>query len=192
MEMTWGLALSMTLRWLHVLGAIFWFGLFFYMTFVQATVLGRLDPPQRGRVMLGLVPRLSLFMTGGAVMAVLTGFALGYVAPRHPPAGHDWLGLGILLGLLMFAIGMLVSGPTARRVVKGMREGKPPAPRDMKALGLAGFLNTYLSLPVVFLMVAGSGHFSEPLVPWVFFAFLAGWTLTFLLLVVSKRVTTEV
>ena len=138
--------------------------------------------------MLGLVPRLSTFMTGGAVMAVLTGLALGHVAPRHPPADHDWLGWGIYLGLLMFAIGMFVSGPTARRVVKGMREGRPPAPLDMKVLGLAGFLNTYLSLPVVFLMVAGSGHFSEPLVPWVFWGFLAGWTLTFLLLKISKRV----
>jgi uncharacterized membrane protein len=192
MEMTWDLAVSMVLRWLHVLGAIFWFGFFFYMTFVQAQVLEALAPPQKRQLMLGLVPGLSRFMTGGAILAVLSGLALGHLAPRNPPADHDWLGWGIYLGLLMFALGMFVSGPTARRVLKGMREGLPPTQKDLRLLGAAGVVNTYLSFPAVFLMVAGSGHFSEPLLPWVVGAVLVAWTLTFILLKISRRVLTKV
>jgi uncharacterized membrane protein len=182
----------MALRWLHVLGAIFWVGMFFYMLFVQVRVLEVLAPPQKRELILGLMPRLSFFMTAGGILSVFSGLALGYVAPRHPPADHDWLGWGIYLGLLMFAVGMFVSGPRGRKVARDLKEGKPPSPGDLKILTLAATLNAYLSLPVVFLMVAGSGHFSEPMVPWVFWAFLAGWTLTFLLFAISKRVSTEV
>ncbi len=192
MEMTWQMALTLGLRWLHLLGGILWVGLAFYMNFVHMAYLPVLDPQARRTAMLGLIPRILVFMGAGALLSVASGLALGALAPRHPFPPFDWLSFGIILGFLMFFVGFLIILPCTLIAMKAFRTGTPAPAWAMRILPLSSKLNAYLSVPMIFAMLAGAGHFSGPLIPWVFGVCVLGWTLVWLLFLVSRKVMVEV
>ena len=179
---------AMFLRWLHLLGGIFWFGLAFFMNFVHSAYMPALDPESRRRIILGLVPRVMVFMFGGAVVSIASGLVLGAVAPRHPSADSDWLNIGILLGFTIFGVGLLVVLPMTLKIMRLARANKPPASSFMKTLLLFSKLNVYLAIPLIFCMLAGAGHFLHPIWPAVVGFCLLGWLCVWLLFQRSTRV----
>lgn len=192
MEMTGQMVLAMGLRWLHLIGGILWFGLGFFMNFVHLAYMPILEPSARKTILLGLVPRILVFMMGGAVVSVVSGLLLGWVAPRHPEPPFDWLNFGIILGFVIFGVGVLIIVPLLLKVMKTLRNGQPPPPSILKTLSFFSKLNAYLGVPLIFAMLAGSGHFSGPLLPWAIGICATGWTLVWILFRTSVMVTTDV
>jgi len=192
MDTTWLEIVSIVLRWIHLLGGIFWFGLGFFMNFVHLAYMPTLDPVPRRAVILGLVPRVLILMMGGAVVSVSSGLLLGWLAPRNPPADSDWLNLGIILGFVIFTVGVLVIIPSVLKIVRLTKEGQPPPLPLVKRLTFFSKLNAYLGIPLIFAMLAGSGHFLHRLWPLAVLICLVGWACVWLLFRVSVRVSTEV
>jgi hypothetical protein len=115
-------ALTLLLRLVHILTGIFWVGAIFLITgFLMPTV--RATGREGGRFMQHLVQqrRLPVYLTVAMLLTLLSGFILygRLVSATHgawagTPPGVAY-GLGGLSAVLGAAVGMLVSGPAARR-----------------------------------------------------------------------------
>lgn len=115
--------ITLLLRLVHILSGIFWVGAIFLITgFLMPTV--RATGRDGGRFMQHLVQqrKLPVYLTVGMLLTLLSGFIL---YGRIVSATHgEWAGtapgmaygLGGLSAVLGAAVGMLVSGPAARRV----------------------------------------------------------------------------
>jgi len=129
-------SITLFLRLVHILAGIFWVGAIFLIAgFLLPTA--RATGREGGRFMqyLMLQRRLPVFLGVAAVLTVLSGFTMygRLVSATHgawagTPAGIAY-GTGGLAAVLGAVLGMLVSGPAARRMAAiGQRAGKDGPP----------------------------------------------------------------
>jgi uncharacterized membrane protein len=129
--------LTVVLRLIHILAGVFWAGAIFLIAgFLLPTA--RATGREGGRFMqhLMLQRRLPVFLAVAAVLTVLSGFTMygrlvaatdGAWAGTSPGIAYGTGGLAAVLGAVL---GMLVSGPAARRMAAiGQRAGQggPPS-----------------------------------------------------------------
>lgn len=132
-------------RLVHILSAVFWVGgmlIFARFLFPTVQALG----PAAGPVMdhLSRVRQLPRALVGAAVASILSGVGLYW----HDSMGFrgDWMasptgtvfGLGALLAIIAFVIGVTINAPTAKQLgalaatIHG--QGKPPSPDQAAAM----------------------------------------------------------
>lgn len=164
-----GLALAAFLvRLVHVLAAMVWVGLIFFVNFVQLVVLGRADEAQRSFLHKAVVPDVAWWFRHASTVAVVAGILLlflsGYLLPAliygagvyMPPARVLLLWGGVVAALAMWMFVHMYIWPNMQ-VVLGMRAGDDAAKTAARArVILFARLNLLLSLPVVFAMVAAA------------------------------------
>ncbi len=138
--------LIIVLRAVHILGGIFWTGavITLYGFVLPST---RATQPESARFTSQLAGRsgLTAWMTAASAACLLAGLAL--YAPISGRFDRDWLrstrgmvlSLGALVGVLAALEGLMVLGPTARRLGAVGREieaaGGPPTPAQAAELG---------------------------------------------------------
>ncbi len=138
--------LMILLRLVHIGAGVFWAGAAVMIAaFVEPAV--KESGPEGGRFMQRLVrgQRLSTYMSLSSLATALSGLILYW-----PVSGHlsvQWLTsgpgltltIGSVAGLLAFAIGSLVNGPTAGKIAALGQEmqaaGGPPNPAQVAAMG---------------------------------------------------------
>jgi uncharacterized membrane protein len=164
-----GLALAAFLvRLLHVVAAMVWIGLIFFVNFVQLVVLHTADEAQRSFLHKAVVPRVAWWFRHASTLAVVTGFLLlllaGYLLPAliygtgvyMPPARVLLLWGGVIAALAMWMFVHMYLWPNTQ-VVLGMRAADDATKTAARArVILFARLNLLLSLPVVFAMVAAA------------------------------------
>jgi uncharacterized membrane protein len=90
----------------------------------------------------------------GTGLVALAAWAAGQLfAPRAA-----FLELGVMLGTIMAANVLLVIIPAHRKLVAAMEEGREPDPAPLRTAKSRSGHNNYLTLPVLFTMLAG--HFA--------------------------------
>jgi len=164
-----GLALAAFLvRLLHVLAAMLWIGLIFFVNFVQLVVLRTADEAQRSFLHKAVVPRVAWWFRHASTAAVVTGLLLlllgGYLLPAliygtgvyMPPARVLLLWGGVIAALAMWMFVHMYIWPNMQ-VVLGLRaaDDATKAAARVRVI-LFARLNLLLSLPVVFAMVAAA------------------------------------
>jgi len=164
-----GLALlAFLVRLAHVLAAMIWIGLVFFVNFVQLVVLRGADEPSRSFLHKTVVPNVAWWFRHASTVAVASGALLlilaGYLLPSVvygtavyvPPARALLLWGGVIGGLAMWMFVHMFIWPSMQ-VVLGMRPGDDDAKARARArVVLFARLNLVLSLPVVFAMVAAA------------------------------------
>jgi len=160
--------LSFLVRLVHVLAAMVWVGLVFFVNFVQLVVLQSADEQGRSFLHKTVVPAVAWWFRHASTTAVLSGALLlvlsGYLLPSlvygsgvyipTPRALLMWAGVVGALAMWMF-VHMYV-WPNMQ-VVLGMRPGDDAAKAAARArVVLFARLNLILSLPVVLAMVAAA------------------------------------
>ena len=153
-------------RWLHILFGMMWVGLLYYFNFVQVEALKRASadtPPTGAGIVRHVVPRALAYFRYASLGTVLMGFYIlgdraGDVLTFRERA-YVPIGIGAWLGLIMFFNVWALIWPNQRKVL-----GLVPASEDEKATArrlafLASRVNTMLSLPMLFFMVASGGIF---------------------------------
>lgn len=159
---------SVLLRFVHVLSAMAWVGLIFFVNFIQLVVLQKADEPARGAVAKWIVPRVAtifrhaahMTVLSGALLLVSTGYLFGDVvissAVYMPPTRMAMLAVGAFGGILMWAFVNFLIWPSLKIVLR-QAPGDPQAQLRARAnVKRYARLNLVLALPVTFIMVAAA------------------------------------
>jgi uncharacterized membrane protein len=160
--------LSFLVRLLHVVAAMVWVGLVFFVNFVQLVALQSADQAGREVLHRAIVPNVAwwfrhastLVVVSGAVLLVMTGYLLPtliYGAGVYVPASRAWLmGAGVLGALAMWMFVHMYIWPNMQ-VVLGMRPGDAAAKAAARTRVITfARLNLVLAVPVTLAMVAAA------------------------------------
>jgi uncharacterized membrane protein len=150
------------MRWLHVLSGMMWIGLLWYFNFVQTPTMPTIQPVEhRGAVVKFIAPNALFWFRWAALATVVTGLLLAWMnryivqaLTLHTPA--HVIGIGMWLALIMAFNVWFVIWPNQKKII-----GLVEATADEKAAagrtaGLASRINTMLSIPMLYCMVAQS------------------------------------
>jgi len=147
------------MRWLHVLSGVMWIGLLWYFNFVQMPSMPKIPDEQKPAISKVIAPEALFWFRWAALATVVTGALLatmnGYIAaaltlqkPFHA------IGIGMWLALVMAFNVWFIIWPNQQKalgMVTVTPEEKAAAAR--KAM-LVSRLNTMLSIPMLYCMVA--------------------------------------
>jgi uncharacterized membrane protein len=159
---------SFLIRLLHVLAAMVWIGLVFFVNFVQLVALQSADEQGREVLHKAIVPNVAwwfrhastLTVASGAVLLVTSGYLLPsliYGTGVYVPPSRAWLlGSGVLGALAMWMFVHMYIWPNMQ-VVLGLRPGDADAKaRARSRVILFARLNLVLTVPVTLAMVAAA------------------------------------
>jgi uncharacterized membrane protein len=159
---------SFLVRLLHVLAAMVWIGLVFFVNFVQLVALQSADEHGRDFLHKAIVPNVAwwfrhastLTVASGAVLLVATGYVLPslvYGTGVYVPPSRAWLvGGGVLGALAMWMFVHMYIWPNMQ-VVLGLRPGDADAKVQARSrVVLFARLNLVLTVPVTLAMVAAA------------------------------------
>ena len=159
---------SFLIRLVHVLGAMVWIGLVFFVNFVQLVALQSTDDQGRQFLHQAIVPNVAwwfrhastLTVVSGAILLVTTGYLLPnlvYGAGVYVPPSRAWLiGAGVLGGLAMWMFVHMYVWPSMQ-VVLGLRPGDADAKVRARARVVTfARLNLIIAVPVTLAMVAAA------------------------------------
>jgi len=148
------------MRWLHILSGVMWIGLLWYFNFVQTPTMPKIEPAEhRAAITKFIAPAALFWFRYGALATVLTGLAVaqmqGYLVQALTfQKGVYGIGLGMWLALIMAFNVWFIIWPNQKKALGLV----PSAPEEKaKAARLAGMtsrINTMLSIPMLFCMVA--------------------------------------
>jgi uncharacterized membrane protein len=119
---------------------------------------------------------------------------LVYLAPTGQRNGQlmtNPIIYGILFGFVMWFNVWFIIWPSQRKIINGVKTGSPAPPEIVSRATNASKLNTYLSVPLVFFMLAGP-HFSSMTWPWIVGVILLGFALVWHLYKIGAKVSTNV
>ncbi|MBI3313412.1 MAG: urate hydroxylase PuuD [Candidatus Omnitrophica bacterium] len=172
--------LHLLIRWLHVIAGITWIGHLYFFNFVNVPLQGALDDAAKKLVNPKLMPRALWWFRWGAMITFFAGlilFTMTYMytpgqgfgpsslfsTPEGITGRAVWILFGMTLGFIMWFNVWMIIWPAQRR----MLSGQVPAdqlPAVRKKAMLASRINTYLSGPMLFGMMAPSHYGASNLV----------------------------
>jgi len=146
-------------RWLHVMSGVMWIGLLWYFNFVQTPSMPKIPDEQKPAIGKVIAPAALFWFRWAALATVVTGLILGgmngyLVSALTLTKGVHAIGIGVWLGLIMAFNVWFIIWPNQKKVlgiVEASAEAKAAA---AKAAGMASRINTMLSIPMLFCMVA--------------------------------------
>jgi uncharacterized membrane protein len=164
----WFGAFSFLFRFVHVLAAMVWIGLVFFVNFVQLVALREADEQARGYLHKAIVPSVAWWFRHASTLTVATGvvllFTAGYALPTLvygtavfvPPSRALLFWSGVAGALVMWMFVHMYIWP-AMQVVLGFRPGDAEAKAQARArVILFARLNLVIALPVTIGMVAAA------------------------------------
>jgi uncharacterized membrane protein len=152
----WG---AFVMRYLHVLSGVMWIGLLWYFNFVQIPSMPKIPDEQKPAIGKVIAPAALFWFRWAALATVVTGALLatmnGYIAQalsfQRPVTA---IGIGMWLGLIMAFNVWFIIWPNQKKalgIVTVTPEEKTKAARTAM---LTSRINTMLSIPMLFCMVA--------------------------------------
>jgi uncharacterized membrane protein len=154
----WG---AFFMRYLHVLSGVMWIGLLWYFNFVQIPSMPKIPDEQKPAVGKVIAPTALFWFRWAALATVVTGAILAtmnnYIAQALMfSQGVYPIGIGMWLGLIMAFNVWFIIWPNQKKAL-----GIVTVPADEKAKAartamLTSRLNTMLSIPMLYCMVAQS------------------------------------
>ena len=159
---------SFLIRLAHVLGAMVWIGLVFFVNFVQLVALQAADEQGRGVLHKAIVPNVAWWFRHASTLTVVSGALLlvttGYLLPNLvygagvyvPPSRALLIGAGVLGALAMWMFVHMFIWPNMQ-IVLGLRPGNADAKAKARARVITfARLNLMLAVPVTLAMVAAA------------------------------------
>jgi len=168
-------------RWIHFLAGITWIGMLYFFNLINAHVTAALQPATRREVVPQLLPRTLWWFRWGAMFTFLSGLLLllwkyfilgsGFTGDAGLFGSNAglWISLGALFGTIMWFNVWFIIWPAQQKLITWVKEGQTPPeqPQVAKTALYASRTNTFLSVPMLFGMLAGAGHY-----PTITFSFL--------------------
>jgi len=184
-------------RWIHFVAGITWIGMLYFFNLINAHVTAALQPATRREVIPQLMPRALWWFRWGAMFTFLSGlllilwkyflFGSGFTgdAGLFGSSAGLWISMGALFGTIMWYNVWFIIWPAQQRLITWVKEGETPPeqPQVAKTALYASRTNTFLSVPMLFGMLAGAGHYpSISFFPWFIVVIALGVGLVYYLI----------
>lgn len=186
--------LQALLRWIHLVAGITWIGMLYFFNLINAHVTAALQPATRREVVPQLLPRALWWFRWGAMLTFLSGW--GMIAWKYFVLGSGmygdaglfgsnagmWISLGALFGSIMWFNVWFIIWPAQQKLITWTKDGQTPPeqPATAKAALYASRTNTFLSVPMLFGMLAGAGHYPTiTFFPWFIIVIALGAALVY-------------
>ncbi len=152
---------AFVMRWLHIMAGILWVGLLYYFNFVQTPSMPKIPDEHKPAIGKVIAPAALFWFRWAALATVVLGVMLagmqgkGYLVKAFTLApGLQAIGIGMWLALIMAFNVWFIIWPNQKKAL-----GIVTVPADEKAAaaklaGLVSRINTMLSIPMLFCMVA--------------------------------------
>jgi len=153
-------------RWLHIMAGVMWIGLLYYFNFVQVDALKKAaadTPPTGAGITKHVAPRALLFFRWAAVVTWVAGAMM--LADKFDDAflfqerAYIPIGVGAWLGTIMLFNVWVIIWPNQKKILGIVPASDEEKNKARRAAFLASRLNTALSMPMLFFMVASGGLF---------------------------------
>ena len=152
-------------RALHILSGIMWIGLLYYFNFVQTPGMPKIPDEQKPAISKVIAPKALFWFRWGAMSTIVFGLLLawmnGYIGSAIligiPDSGNStMIGIGMWLGTIMWFNVWFIIWPK-QKIALGIVDAPADAkPKAAKTAGMFSRINTMLSLPMLYCMVAQS------------------------------------
>jgi uncharacterized membrane protein len=181
-------------RWIHLVAGITWIGMLYFFNLINAHVTAALQPPTRREVVPQLMPRALWWFRWGAMYTFLSGLLLilwKYFLLGSGFTGDSglfttdpglWITMGALFGTIMWFNVWFIIWPAQQKLITWTKEGQTPPeqPATARRALYASRTNTFLSVPMLFGMLAGAGHYPTiGFMPWVVVVIVLGAALVY-------------
>src|SRR5436190_1088783 len=161
--------INVLFRWAHVIFGIIWIGHLYFFNLVNVPFQGDLDKELKPKVNPKLLLRAFYWFRWGAMWTFVFGLLLFgrkyfedgliYADPAHKTGLSTrglWVLFGGLLATIMWFNVWFVIWPRQKKILGAMLGGPPAPPTAAPQAALASKVNTYLSGPMLWGMIAGS------------------------------------
>ena len=146
-------------RYLHVLCGVMWIGLLWYFNFVQIPSMPKIPDEQKPAIGKVIAPTALFWFRWSALATVVTGVALasmnGYIAQalslQRPVTA---IGIGMWLALVMAFNVWFIIWPNQKKALGIVTVEPAEKAKAARLAMLTSRVNTMLSIPMLFCMVA--------------------------------------
>ena len=158
---------SVLIRFAHIMFGIVWLGHLYFFNLVNVPFQADLDKELKPKVNPKLLLRAFWWFRWGAMYTLLFGLAMFFYKYMYQglffnsETGHvsvraGWIMFGMLLGTIMWFNVWFVIWPRQKKILGAMLGGPAAPPEAAPQAALASKINTYLSGPMLWGMIAGS------------------------------------
>jgi uncharacterized membrane protein len=147
------------MRWLHVTAGVMWIGLLWYFNFVQTPSMPKIPDDQKPAISKVIAPTALFWFRWAAMATIVLGLILAFmngylVKALSLQKPFTAIGLGAWLGTIMWFNVWFIIWPNQKKALGIV----PVAPEEKaaaaKKAGMASRINTMLSIPMLYFMVA--------------------------------------
>ena len=147
------------MRWLHIMAGVMWIGLLWYFNFVQTPSMPKIPDEHKPAISKVIAPAALFWFRWAAMATIILGIILasmnGYLGqalslqkPFTP------IGLGMWMGIIMWFNVWFIIWPNQKKALGIVQVGAEEKAAAAKKAGLASRINTMLSIPMLYFMVA--------------------------------------
>ncbi len=146
-------------RWLHVMSGVMWIGLLWYFKFVQTPSMPRIPDEQKPAVSKVIAPAALFWFRWSALSTVVTGLIVAGMAGYLVQAlmltkGVHAIGIGMWLALVMAFNVWFIIWPNQKKALGIVTVSPEEKAAAAKLAGMTSRINTMLSIPMLYCMVA--------------------------------------
>jgi len=150
---------AFVMRWLHVMSGVMWVGLLWYFNFVQTPSMPKIPDDQKPAVSKVIAPQALFWFRWAALSTMVTGLLLagmnGYILKALMlTKGVHAIGIGMWLGLIMAYNVWMIIWPNQKKALGIVTVSAEEKAAAAKIAGMTSRINTMLSIPMLFCMVA--------------------------------------
>ncbi len=150
---------TFAMRWLHVMSGVMWIGLLWYFNFVQIPSMPKIPDEQKPAIGKVIAPTALFWFRWSALATVVTGALVaamsGYIVPalmfQKPFLA---IGIGMWLALVMAFNVWFIIWPNQKKALGIVVVEAAEKAAAARTAMLTSRINTMLSLPMLFCMVA--------------------------------------
>ena len=148
------------MRWLHVMSGVMWIGLLWYFNFVQTPSMPKIPDEQKPAIGKVIAPAALFWFRWAALATVVTGLAVagmsGYLggALLFSSKPHLAIGIGMWIALVMAFNVWFIIWPNQKKALGIVTVSPEEKAAAAKLAGMTSRINTMLSIPMLFCMVA--------------------------------------
>jgi uncharacterized membrane protein len=149
------------MRWLHVTAGVMWIGLLWYFNFVQTPSMPKIPDEQKPAISKVIAPAALFWFRWAAMATIILGVILAWMSGYLVQAltlqkPHTGIGLGAWLGTIMWFNVWFIIWPNQKKALGIVQVPPEEKAAAAKRAGMASRINTMLSIPMLYFMVAQS------------------------------------